>query len=51
MHGGSVKAESEGEGMGATFTVILPLCESKERFTQEYPVEDRGIIESQYLEV
>lgn len=26
MHGGSVSAESKGEGQGATFTVILPLA-------------------------
>jgi two-component system CheB/CheR fusion protein len=25
MHGGSIRAESEGAGMGATFTVILPM--------------------------
>jgi CheY-like chemotaxis protein len=25
MHGGSVKVESEGEGKGATFTVVLPM--------------------------
>ncbi|MCC2957319.1 response regulator [Massilia sp. IC2-477] len=26
MHGGSVSAESPGEGLGSTFTVRLPLC-------------------------
>lgn len=25
MHGGTIKVESQGEGMGATFTVVLPL--------------------------
>lgn len=28
LHGGTVKAESPGEGMGATFTVIFPLATS-----------------------
>jgi CheY-like chemotaxis protein len=27
LHGGSVRAESAGEGQGATFTVLLPLIE------------------------
>ena len=29
MHGGSVKAESAGEGLGATFTVTLPRMETE----------------------
>jgi signal transduction histidine kinase len=28
MHGGSVKAFSEGEGKGSTFTVSLPLAKN-----------------------
>jgi two-component system CheB/CheR fusion protein len=28
LHGGTVSAESAGEGQGATFTVALPLRES-----------------------
>jgi PAS domain S-box-containing protein len=30
LHGGTVKAESEGEGLGSTFTVRLPLLRSNE---------------------
>ncbi|MUG95558.1 PAS domain-containing protein [Scytonema sp. UIC 10036] len=29
LHGGTVRAESPGEGLGATFTVALPLLEDK----------------------
>jgi CheY-like chemotaxis protein len=28
MHGGSIRAESEGEGKGSAFTVVLPIAES-----------------------
>jgi PAS domain S-box-containing protein len=31
LHGGSVSAESKGEGKGATFTVRLPLSDARER--------------------
>lgn len=33
LHGGSVRAESEGEGKGATFTVTLPLLTGWEALT------------------
>ncbi|HEY9640078.1 MAG TPA: PAS domain S-box protein [Coleofasciculaceae cyanobacterium] len=31
LHGGTVEAESPGEGLGATFTVLLPLSKNKAR--------------------
>ncbi|MBA3463159.1 MAG: response regulator [Deltaproteobacteria bacterium] len=30
LHGGSVRVESPGEGLGATFTVSLPICASQD---------------------
>ncbi len=30
LHGGTVKVESSGEGLGSTFTVLLPLLESRQ---------------------
>ncbi|MBR8835725.1 MAG: PAS domain-containing protein [Stigonema ocellatum SAG 48.90 = DSM 106950] len=39
LHGGTVHAESPGEGQGATFTVRLPLPTSREDVEQE---KDRG---------
>jgi PAS domain S-box-containing protein len=38
MHGGSVRADSDGLGHGTTFTVSLPLCRS----TQEQPMQDEA---------
>ena len=35
LHGGSVHAESPGEGLGATFTVRLPLMVAQQEATQE----------------
>ncbi len=37
LHGGSVLADSPGEGLGATFTVRLPLMETSPEVPQEVP--------------
>ncbi|HEX8145264.1 MAG TPA: HAMP domain-containing sensor histidine kinase [Pyrinomonadaceae bacterium] len=41
MHGGTVRAESPGVGLGATFAVTLPLCAVKECVTREYMAEEK----------
>lgn len=41
MHGGSVRAESPGEGQGATFTLTLPLTAERPPVSTE-PVESSG---------
>jgi signal transduction histidine kinase/CheY-like chemotaxis protein len=35
LHGGTIKAESGGEGLGATFTIQLPLAPTPKKRTQE----------------
>nr|MDQ3820955.1 response regulator [Acidobacteriota bacterium] len=35
LHGGSVEADSAGEGLGATFTIRLPLAAARERTVRE----------------
>jgi PAS domain S-box-containing protein len=45
LHGGAVRAESEGEGRGSTFTVELPLLRNSGRGSrdEEQPVEESAI--------
>lgn len=37
LHGGKIQAESEGEGMGATFTLNLPLMPTQPNVNQDSP--------------
>lgn len=42
LHGGTVRADSRGEGQGATFTVQLPLLEKKELNPESNQTLDRA---------
>jgi PAS domain S-box-containing protein len=48
LHGGAVRAESEGDGSGATFVVTLPLAD--ERGTEEPGQPSRGRLEDAVLD-
>lgn len=45
MHHGCVRAESEGENQGATFTVVLPLVQPKPVESPEQPETAENILE------
>jgi PAS domain S-box-containing protein len=38
LHGGTIQADSPGEGLGATFTIRLPLMPTQERINQDLSV-------------
>jgi signal transduction histidine kinase len=40
LHGGTVRAESPGEGQGATFTVVLPLAQKEKNTGAQAPLHD-----------
>lgn len=43
LHGGTIKAESAGEGLGATFTVQLPLAPSPKKRAPELQTRESAI--------
>lgn len=40
LHGGTVRAESPGEGQGATFTVVLPLAQKQKNTDAQAPLHN-----------
>jgi PAS domain S-box-containing protein len=52
LHGGTVHAESSGEGQGATFTVKLPLWQDKAPLEEapNLPVNQTGFYSTPYIE-
>ncbi|AFZ33180.1 PAS/PAC sensor hybrid histidine kinase [Gloeocapsa sp. PCC 7428] len=51
LHGGSVKAESLGEGQGATFTVQLPLLQTAQEVNESDAIRSSCILQLQGVRV
>ncbi|WP_148043987.1 hybrid sensor histidine kinase/response regulator, partial [Massilia aurea] len=49
LHGGSVHADSDGEGKGATFIVRLPLCEAAEPEAQAEGESAGGAVNGKHI--
>ncbi|MEJ6022050.1 hybrid sensor histidine kinase/response regulator [Ramlibacter sp. PS4R-6] len=49
LHGGTVRAESGGPGMGSTFVVVLPVARTAERETSPTSVAPAGLSPSHVL--
>jgi len=49
LHGGSIRADSEGPGRGATFIVRLPLCEAAEPEVGAEPQSSGGAVAGKHI--
>ncbi|WP_315788062.1 PAS domain S-box protein [Fischerella sp. JS2] len=49
LHGGTVKAESPGEGLGATFTVSLPISKNENQGKTYAPVSANSVVDASPL--
>ena len=48
LHGGTISAESEGEGAGSTFTVRIPVSLKEDRFASSQPLTSLLLHQSEY---
>jgi len=49
IHGGTIRAESRGEGQGATFTITLPLIDSTVKMSEFPPKTEKAVTRSMQL--
>ncbi len=49
IHGGTIRAQSRGEGEGATFTITLPLLETAVKTIEKPPVTEKSLPPVQQL--